>query len=29
MDGYERLMLYAMAVYVAIDACRNLLDRLL
>jgi hypothetical protein len=29
MDGYERVMLYAMAVYIGIDACRNLLDRLL
>lgn len=29
MCGYERVMLYAMAVYIAIDACRNIVDRLL
>jgi hypothetical protein len=29
MDRWERVMFYAMAVYIGIDACRNLLDRFL
>lgn len=29
MDRYERVMFWSMAVYIGIDACRNLLDRLM
>jgi len=29
MDGYERAMFWAMAVYIGIDACRNILERFL
>ncbi len=29
MDRYERVMFWSMAVYIAIDACRNILERFL
>jgi hypothetical protein len=29
MDRYERVIFWSMAVYIGIDACRNLLDRFL
>ena len=29
MDRWERVMFYAMAVYIGIDACRNILERFL
>jgi hypothetical protein len=29
VDRYERVIFWSMAVYIGIDACRNLLDRFL
>jgi hypothetical protein len=29
MNRWERVMFYAMAVYIGIDACRNILERFL
>ena len=29
MGRWERVMFYAMAVYIGIDACRNILERFL
>jgi hypothetical protein len=29
MNSYERIMFRSMAIYIAIDALRNILDRLL